>query len=353
MRRTKTRIRRSLALILQWEPSYLRASNYISGRTSKVSPELVPLLDAFVGYAPRSLLQGSGRSSEQLIQRLIANDILVEEGSELALREELLHAQWSWDSAARHFHFATNAVEFEANDEAVWGALERKSETSPPPSPFREYEGHYGVLPSPLTPAMPLGEALRRRRTCRAFDRAPLSLLELSTVIGLTWGVSSIAPAGQSLGDFVLKTSPSGGARHPTEVYLFASRIEGLAPGIYHYSPRLHALHALSAEEPSRLAAALCAQQQWVGDAAASFFMTSLVSRTMWKYGHSHAYRVLLLDAGHLGQTFHLVCTALGLGPFTTAAFDGSAVERALGLDGINEIAIYAGAVGRPSREPG
>jgi SagB-type dehydrogenase family enzyme len=71
----------------------------------------------------------------------------------------------------------------------------------------------------------------------------------------------------------------------------------------------------------------------------------------MWKYGHSHAYRVLLLDAGHLGQTFHLVCTAMGLGPFTTAALDGSAVELALGLDGIREIAVYAGSVGWPKAE--
>ena len=96
----------------------------------------------------------------------------------------------------------------------------------------------------------------------------------------------------------------------------------------------------------------LCAGQPWVRDAAAVCFMTAVVARSMWKYRQAHAYRVLQLDAGHLGQTFHLVCTRLGLAPFTTAALDAAAVERALGLDGVAEIALYAAAVGWPDDAP-
>jgi hypothetical protein len=55
------------------------------------------------------------------------------------------------------------------------------------------------------------------------------------------------------------------------------------------------------------------------------------------------------LDAGHLGQTFHLVCTSLGLGPFTFAATRNPAVEQALGIDGVNEIVLYTAAVGVPA----
>jgi nitroreductase len=54
--------------------------------------------------------------------------------------------------------------------------------------------------------------------------------------------------------------------------------------------------------------------------------MTAILERTMWKYALSHAYRVIFLDAGHLGQTFHLVCTKLGLAPFTTAATEEAAI---------------------------
>jgi len=77
--------------------------------------------------------------------------------------------------------------------------------------------------------------------------------------------------------------------------------------------------------------------------------MTAVTERSMWKYPNSHAYRVLLLDAGHLGQTFHLVCTQLGLAPFTTAATDDLAIEETLGLDGVSEFPIYAAATGLPA----
>ncbi|HEY3474715.1 MAG TPA: nitroreductase family protein, partial [Anaerolineales bacterium] len=93
----------------------------------------------------------------------------------------------------------------------------------------------------------------------------------------------------------------------------------------------------------------LCANQKWLQNAAAVFFMTAVVARSMWKYHHSHAYRVLLLDAGHLGQTFHLVCTKLGLAPFTTAASQDVEIERMLCLDGVSEIPVYIASAGLPA----
>jgi SagB-type dehydrogenase family enzyme len=78
--------------------------------------------------------------------------------------------------------------------------------------------------------------------------------------------------------------------------------------------------------------------------------MTALLERSMWKYHHSHAYRVLLLDAGHLGQTFHLVATALGLAPFTSAATDDLFLEQRLHLNVAREIVVYGAAAGWPPR---
>jgi hypothetical protein len=58
----------------------------------------------------------------------------------------------------------------------------------------------------------------------------------------------------------------------------------------------------------------------------------------------------VLLDAGHLGQTFALVATALSLAPFCTAAFDVGAVERHLQVDGVSESAVFLLGVGsRPA----
>jgi nitroreductase len=63
---------------------------------------------------------------------------------------------------------------------------------------------------------------------------------------------------------------------------------------------------------------------------------------------NARAYRAILLEAGHLGQTFHLVATALGLGPFTSIAFHDSRLESLLGVDGIDEAALYLAAAGVP-----
>src|SRR5512133_2092590 len=90
----------------------------------------------------------------------------------------------------------------------------------------------------------------------------------------------------------------------------------------------------------------MCAHQCWVRAAAAVFILTARIDRTIWKYTHAHAYRVMLLDAGHLGQTFHLVCTALQVSPWTTAAVDEVATEDLLGIDGTSEVSLYAGACG-------
>jgi hypothetical protein len=69
----------------------------------------------------------------------------------------------------------------------------------------------------------------------------------------------------------------------------------------------------------------------------------------MWKYNYARAYRVVLLDAGHLCQTFCLVATWLGLAPFCTAALKDTLIEEDLGIDGISESALYVAGVGLPA----
>ncbi len=168
---------------------------------------------------------------------------------------------------------------------------------------------------------------------------------DFSTILGWTWGAQRVV-SDPGVGQHLLKTSPSGGARHPIEAYPVVLRVAGVAPGVYHYSVRHHALTRLRKGRFERQVTALCAHQPWVGQAAAIFLMTAILGRTMWKYSHAHALRVVLLEAGHLGQTFHLLCTSLGLGPFSCAALRDSGIERLLGIDGVTEIPVYAAAVG-------
>jgi SagB-type dehydrogenase family enzyme len=150
------------------------------------------------------------------------------------------------------------------------------------------------------------------------------------------------------MGRLPLKTSPSAGSLHPIECYLIAWNVRGLAAGLYHYDVRANELRRLKRGNFRRQAADLAGGQQWVEGAAFLCVMTAVFTRTLWKYRFENAYRVVWLDAGHLGQTFCLVATALGLGPFTTAAIHSRPLERLLGIDGIHEFPVYLCGAGAP-----
>ena len=150
------------------------------------------------------------------------------------------------------------------------------------------------------------------------------------------------------------KTSPSGGSLHPTEVYVLAWRVEGLAPGLYHYDVAANELRRLKQGDFRREAVRAASGQRWVGRAGFVCLMTAVFARTLWKYQLENAYRILSLDAGHLAQTFCLLATSRGLGAFTTAALQESYIERLLGLDGIREFPVYlcGAGVARPTSDP-
>ena len=125
-----------------------------------------------------------------------------------------------------------------------------------------------------------------------------------------------------------------------------ALRVDGLERGMYHYQARDHRLAKLPAKVSPRMASAYCAGQPYFAGAAALFIMTAVFARTMWKYGRARAYRVVLLETGHLCQTFCLTATRLGLAPFSTAALKDSLIEKDLGIDGISESVLYVAGVG-------
>jgi SagB-type dehydrogenase family enzyme len=147
-----------------------------------------------------------------------------------------------------------------------------------------------------------------------------------------------------------LKTSPSGGARHPIEVYVLARRVAGVPPGLYHYRPDRHRLALLRSGATVRQIRGYVPSQTYFGPAAALMLMTAVFERTQWKYDFPRAYRVVLAEAGHLCQTFCLVATWLGLAPFETMALADSHIERELGIDGVGESVLYAAGVGTRPR---
>lgn len=281
-------------------------------------------------------------------KKLVEQDLLVVEGSDLDVADAAVDT-WKWRQDARFFHFSTQHAVFETSVSKQGEDLRARAAAVPPPSPFKSYDVADRVALDEAPPAAghDVWDVLARRRTVRELIREPITFRQLSAVVRWTWGASRVVED-PGVGTHLLKTSPSGGARHPIEVYPLVMRVEGVRPGIYHYAVETNELELLREGYLEDLAMEICAGQPWIGDSAVVFFMTAVLERSMWKYDHSRTYRILLMDAGHLGQTFHLVCTALGLGPLTTAATNDLLLQEVLGIDGAAEIPLYVAAVGRP-----
>jgi SagB-type dehydrogenase family enzyme len=324
---------------LYWNDAELVCFDCTSGRRYVVNPDVVTFLHHVGNGGLQPGVDGAGT-----LRSLARLGLVKQERSQ--------PRAWPWASwmpEAAFFHFGTRATAFLADPRDQDVALRAKALTTPQPAPTKTVTGRRKKLPPPLDVGE-LSATLKGRRSWRNFSDRPVALSALSTVLELTFGVQRWGTvAGQ--GPVVLKTSPSGGARHPIEAYVFARNVDGLPRRAYHYDAAKHELVDLRRHVSSARLERLLGNQDYYRDAAAVVVMTAVVARSMWKYPTSRAYRVMLADAGHLGQTFCLTATALGLAPFETMAFYDAAVERYLRIDGINECAMYVVGVGSPAAE--
>lgn len=191
---------------------------------------------------------------------------------------------------------------------------------------------------------------LRNRRTTRHFRNGmPLPLAHFTRLLHGTFGAmgtETLAPGMVA----IRRTSPSGGGLHPIEAYPLVMDVEGLQPGFYHYEPATHMLallESMSLNQARELAAALLIGQTYFAQASALVFHVARIDRHHWKYRrHPKAYKAVLLDSGHLSQTFYLLAAERALGAFYTAAINDVDVSRRLHLDSLREVVIAANGVG-------
>ena len=345
------RVMRSNCLVFFFEDGELRCKNYLTGIEVETSPILVQILAKLDRWRTfrrieRLLPEYSPASIRRNLLRLLAYTVIVVKGGSQSKREAALSGWQTWGVEARFFHFSTKNTHsgpITVNETLFNRALKRRR---PPPPSVKRYLTRPRIrLPDPSSHLRgELPQVLLSRRTHRRFGEGMVSLEQLSILLRLTWGFTSNV-RWPGLGRLPVKTSPSGGARHSLEVYLWCSRVDGLSQGIYHYRADRHDLELLKAGRVAERMARLCGHQEWVRNCSVLFVMTTVLARVMWRYRFSRAYRVILLEAGHFCQTFCLVATWLRLAPFCTAALDDEKIESDLGLND-GETVLYAAGVG-------
>ena len=347
----QVRFRRSPFLVSYWNADSLIFENYATGKGATAAPMAVEILNFFHRWRPAEAIfphlpQYSPASLRSAIKGL-ARHSLLQSSVRGEHRVERAMAAWKhWNPAAGFFHFTGLDLPFEADLVRIGRYMEGLTHEKAMPVPVKHYPEAAQIRLPPPVEAGDFPQVLTSRRTWRRFAAGKIALAELSTLLGLTWGVREWV-AVPPLGRFAVKTSPSGGALHPIEAYVVAREVEGISPGIYHYDASRHRLELLRRGATRDQMSDYVMGQRWFSEAAAFVMMTAVFSRTQWKYRYPRAYRVVLAEAGHLCQTFCLTATWLGLAPFCTMAIADSRIDQDLGIDGVTEGVLYVAGVGR------
>lgn len=285
------------------------------------------------------------QSLQQEIQTLVDLGILLEEGTENAAEEANYGQSWELGRAAGFFHFAVMDNEYADLSESV---SRQKQRAVVDPSPDLFWRNSDKAIPLPecnRVESQPLFEVMLKRRTNRNVQRDSISLQQLSECLYAGLGVTGFVKTETCL--LPLKMTPSGGARNPFEAFVWARDVCGVSSGVYHYSALDHSLEKLETDT-NHLPMDLLKGQDWADNMPAVIFLVAALGRTTWKYNDPNAYRVVLIEAGHIAQNMMLACANNDLTACPTAALSHRQVSLLLGLSDITQTPVYALLVGKP-----
>jgi SagB-type dehydrogenase family enzyme len=352
---SSARLVRSSDLLVYWDAKGLIVKDLAGKSGVDATPEVLFILDRFSRpRTPASVVNalseyeaGSVLAAIRALRRLR----LLLPADEGRRRGSRIRA-WKGNLASALYHVASRDMTYIADPAKSEEAFRTQIAVHPRPARFKRYPAS---VRRPLLSkkrggcGTDLDDVLGHRRTVREFTREPVEFEDFAAAIGRTWGRTGWIDAGE-FGLYATKTSPSAGALHPIECYVLAWNVRSLPPGLYHYDVAADELRRLRSGNLSSAAVRAASGQRWVGRAAFLCVLTAVFTRSLWKYGQENAYRDVWLDAGHLAQTFCLLATSRGLGPFTTVALQDSYIEALIGLDGVREFPVYLCGAGKPAR---
>ena len=223
--------------------------------------------------------------------------------------------------------------------------IEGTVEETPPITHVKVFRKSYPRLPSVKLPEVDRGNnefeaLLEHRGSHRNFSDSPLSLEEISKVIGACRIVDTKRKP-------EMRTYPSGGARFPVELYLVSYNVHGLKHGAYHYNIDENSLELLLEQDLTVSRRELISP--YLENPAATIIFTSVIARSEVKYG-LRAYPYSLIEAGHMGQNLQLAASEIGVGSCPVSGFVDDTVKKILDLTE-DEIPIYSISIGKIKKE--
>lgn len=255
-----------------------------------------------------------------------------------------------WDELrwreAGTYHEATRDYPFEQMDlpDAFARGTELMEEyrrQTPAPSPYQRAGDDRTVALARLDLDGSADERLARMPPRERRGRQGISML-----LGVCFGErGQIAVAGGL--SCLLKSIPSGGARHPTEVFLAAFELDGIPEGVYHYDVEHHCLRNV---RTGQYRGALANATYDLFDKhptppVAALVFTSRVERAMWRYRDPRSFRAILVDVGHAVAAYRGVARMLGFRTYAMQKVRDSEVANLVAVDRFAQPPLYVGTL--------
>ncbi|NLG05973.1 MAG: SagB/ThcOx family dehydrogenase [Clostridia bacterium] len=186
-------------------------------------------------------------------------------------------------------------------------------------------------LPSPRMEAgRPLMQALKDRKSTRAFTREQLPLQTLSDMLWAAFGINRPETGG--------RTAPSALNRQEIDVYVATS------DGIYLYDPKAHVLNVVVPGDHRRVRG----RQSFVEDAPINLIYVADYSK-MTGSPQEEKDLYAAADTGFISQNVYLFCASEGLATVVRGSIDRPALTRVMKLRPHQKI-ILAQTVGYPTK---
>ena len=229
----------------------------------------------------------------------------------------------------REMHAASSL--HSAAEVAAWRGSTPLTNFPPPHGPVVQLQPSSDVE----IPRDPIEQVILRRGSSRKFERTPITLGQLSTMLDrATRGV----PA-----DF--HDPVDSQLNH---LYLIVHAVEGLEPGAYVFHRGRKALECLKQGDFRSQAGYLGLQQALPADAAADVFFLADLRPILQRYGN-RGYRAVQLEAGILGGKLYLAAYAQHLGATGLTFFDDK-VTSFFSPHSAGKSAIFLVALGHSAR---
>lgn len=337
------RYRAAQTLVYSRAEGRLLACNFLAKSVFDCDSDLIAFLGdlaewhRFTDFRAR-LGETGAKEARATLDQLVGVSAIVEEGSLLAQAEDEFRSGWKWGLPSAMMHFCVQDPDHMSLDESQ--AMQReKAANGAQPALFSRNDGRRVVALPPSRDGSELVELMARRRTVRSAGQPSITLKQLSDCLFAGMGITGQTTNG--IATLPLGMTPSGGARNPYEAYVYAPNVEGLPPGFYHYSAADHDLGLVETNRTPRISE-LVGGQDWADEMPCVILLCASLGRTMWKYADPNAYRVVMIEAGHIGQNVMLAATHHGLTACPTAALNHSTIRECLSLRGLTDAPVYA-----------